>query len=291
MISTIILTRNEENDLPRCLAALRWCDDVHIVDSGSTDKTVAIARQYGAHVHPNPFVSFGAQRNWSLDHCPLKHPWILFLDADEVANPEFAAAARQAVGEAPETVAGFYCCWKQIYDGRWLKRCDSFPKWQFRLMRLGRARFTDFGHGQKEADVQGALEYLSAPYDHYGMSKGIGHWLDRHNRYATLEAAARLAAPINLRAIFSTHGSVRNQALKPLVSRLPGWPFMRFVITYGFRLGFLEGRPGFVYCASLAHYEFLIRLKMRELKSLCQPPGPPASGPAMVPASKPAGQL
>jgi glycosyltransferase involved in cell wall biosynthesis len=266
MISAIILTRNEENDLPRCLDALRWCDDVHIVDSGSTDKTLAIAQHYDAKIVTNPFVSFGVQRNWALDHCDLKHPWILFLDADEVANDAFVQAAKKAVSEAPETTAGFYCCWKQIYEERWLKRCDSFPKWQFRLLRRGRARFTDFGHGQKEAEVQGALEYLPTPYDHHGLSKGIGHWLDRHNRYATLEAAARLAAPINLREIFSTHGSTRNKALKPLVSRIPGWPLIRFSITYFLRLGFLEGRPGFVYCANLAYYEFLIRLKMREEK-------------------------
>jgi glycosyltransferase involved in cell wall biosynthesis len=286
MISAIILTRNEENDLPRCLAALRWCDDVHIVDSGSTDRTVAIARNCGARVWENPFVSFGAQRNWSLDHCQLKHPWVLFLDADEVANEAFVAAAQAAIAQAPETTAGFYCCWRQIYDGRWLKRCDSFPKWQFRLLRRGRARFTDFGHGQKEADVQGTLEYLSAPYDHHGLSKGIGHWLDRHNRYATLEAAARLAAPINFREIFSAHGSTRNKALKPLVSRVPGWPLIRFFITYVLRLGFLEGRPGFVYCANLAYYEFLIRIKRREEIARRRQAAAEKPEPARAPVSK-----
>jgi glycosyltransferase involved in cell wall biosynthesis len=267
MISVIILTRNEENDLPRCLNSLRWCEDVHIVDSGSTDETINIAREYGAHIHANPFSSFGDQRNWSLDHCEIKHPWVLFLDADEVANKEFVRALTKAVGGAPDSIAGFYCCWKWIYDGRWLKRCDSFPKWQFRLMRKGRARFTDFCHGQKEAAVQGAIEYLPAPYDHHGLSKGIGPWLDRHNRYATLEAAVRLSTPINWRNVFSSHGSRRNQALKPIVSRVPGWPLIRFSITYILRLGFLEGRPGFIYCANLAYYEFLIRIKMGEEKT------------------------
>lgn len=272
MVSVIILTQNEERDLPKCLASLRWCDDVHLVDSGSTDRTLDMAREFGAHIYGHPFASFGDQRNWSLDHCEAKHSWILFLDADEVANGEFVKAMSAAVVDAPASIAGFYCCWKLIYEDRWLKRCDSFPKWQFRLLRKGSARFTDFGHGQKEAEVKGQLGYLPVPYDHYGLSKGIGPWLDRHNRYATLEAAARLSAPINLRAVFSSHGSKRNQALKPIVSRLPGWPLMRFVITYILRLGFLEGRPGFTYCASLAYYEFLIRIKMREEKSLRQRP-------------------
>jgi glycosyltransferase involved in cell wall biosynthesis len=266
MISVIILTHNEAGDLPRCLNSLRWCDDVHVVDSGSSDDTINIAQKFGVLIYENPFKSFGIQRNWSLDHCDIKHSWILFLDADEVANDEFIKAMTKAVGDAPDSTAGFYCCWKWIYEERWLKRCDSFPKWQFRLMRKGRARFTDFGHGQKEADVQGAINYLPVPYDHHGLSKGIGHWLDRHNRYATLEAAARLSAPIVWRDVFSAHGSKRNKALKPIVSRMPGWPLMRFFITYFLRLGFMEGRAGFVYCANLAYYEFLIRIKMREEK-------------------------
>jgi glycosyltransferase involved in cell wall biosynthesis len=211
-------------------------------------------------------VSFGAQRNWSLDHCQLKHPWVLFLDADEVSNKEFVRAAKQAILEAPDTTAGFYCCWRQLYENRWLKRCDSFPKWQFRLMRRGRARFTDYGHGQKEGEVQGKLEYIPAPYDHHFLSKGMGYWLDRHNRYSGLEAIARLSEPVNFWGIFSWHGSRRNKALKPFVSRCPGWPLIRFFISYVLRLGFLEGRPGFVYCVNMAYYEFLIRLKMREEK-------------------------
>jgi glycosyltransferase involved in cell wall biosynthesis len=264
MISVIILTRNEERDLPACLNSLRWCDDVHLVDSGSTDQTVDIARKFGARVYQNPFASFGSQRNWSLDHCETRHSWILFLDADELANETFVKAMFKAVFETSPSTAGFYCCWKTIYEGHWLKRCDSFPKWQFRLLRKGAARFTDFGHGQKEADVKGPIEYLAAPYDHYALSKGIGPWLDRHNRYATLEAAARLSASVNWRNVFSPHGSKRNQALKPIVSRLPGWPLMRFLASYILFLGFTEGRPGFVYCANLAYYEFLIRIKMRE---------------------------
>jgi hypothetical protein len=131
-------------------------------------------------------------------------------------------------------------------------------------MRKGSARFRDFGHGQKEGEVNGSIEYLPVPYDHHALSKGIGPWLDRHNRYATLEAAVRRTAPVNWRNVFSTHGSKRNQALKPIVSRIPGWPLLRFFITYVLRLGFLEGRPGFVYCANLAYYEFLIRIKMHE---------------------------
>jgi hypothetical protein len=153
-----------------------------------------------------------------------------------------------------------------IVEDVWLKRCDSFPKWQFRLLRRGRATFVDFGHGQKEGHIDGTLEYLREPYLHYVVSKGWGTWLDRHNRYASQEAAARLAAPVSWDQIFSREPSVRNKALKPLVSRIPGWPVLRFVQAYLLSGGFLEGQPGFTYCVNLGYYEFLIRTKMREMK-------------------------
>src|SRR5271166_887678 len=105
MISVIILTRNEERDLPRCLTSLRWCDDVRVVDSGSSDATIDIARSFSAHIYQHAFVSFGTQRNWSLDHCDIKHPWILFLDADEVANDDFVQALAKTVSDAPLSTA------------------------------------------------------------------------------------------------------------------------------------------------------------------------------------------
>ena len=265
-VSVVILTRNEEHDLPQCLESLDWCDDVHVLDSGSTDRTVAMAREHGATVEVNPFVSFGQQRNWALDHCRLQHEWVLFLDADEVASVEFRQAVQQAIKEAAPNVAGFYCCWKLMFCGRWLRRCDSFPKWQFRLLRVGRARFTDFGHGQKEAEVKGEIDYINTPYDHYALSKGLGAWVARHNVYSDREARERLGARVDWKRLFSRHGSQRNQALRPLVSRLPGWPVLRFFWMYLAKLGFVEGVPGLIYCAGIAFYEFLIQAKMYELR-------------------------
>ncbi len=266
MISIVILTMNEGVDLPACMASLRWCDDIHVVDSGSTDATVQLAQAGGAHVLTNRFESFGQQRNWALVNCPLKHEWVLFLDADEHSTPEFHRAVQEAIAAAPESCAGFYCCWKMMLRDRWLKRCDSFPKWQFRLLRRGRASFTDFGHGQKEHDVRGGIGYIRKPYLHFAFSKGWAHWLARHNRYSDLEARERLRADVRWRDFFSRHGSVRNKALKPLVSRIPGWPLAVFFIRYFFKLGFTEGRAGFVYCVNMAYYEFLIRIKMDELR-------------------------
>ncbi|MBV9658046.1 MAG: glycosyltransferase family 2 protein [Verrucomicrobia bacterium] len=267
-LTTIILTKNEARDLPRCLAALReWCAEIVVLDSGSDDATRELARAAGARVQLRAFTSFGDQRNWALDHCEIATPWVLFLDADEVATPAFRAAVARAIDAAPAAVAGFFCCWKTLApDGTWLRRCDSFPKWQFRLLRRGRARFQDSGHGQKEGVVDGELRYVREPYEHHAFSKGWTHWLEKHNHYSSLEAAERLRVRPRWHDVFSRDGSRRNRALKPLLSRLPGWPLARFVHMFFLKRGFLEGRAGRDYCVNMAYYEFLIGLKMRELR-------------------------
>ncbi|MCD8739760.1 glycosyltransferase family 2 protein [Mucilaginibacter roseus] len=265
MISVIILTKNEEADLPVCLQSLQWTDDVHVLDSLSTDRTAEIAYKYGASVTTNAFESFGKQRNFALQNISLKYNWILFLDADEVATPEFRDAVLKATDEAGENIAGYYCCWKMMLEGRWLKRCDNFPKWQLRLLRKGRVTYTDFGHGQKEDQVLGKAEYLKEPYLHYGFSKGWSHWIERHNRYSTLEAEARLKHRPPFKNIFSKHGSTRNPALKSWLSRLPGWPLLRFIHAYFFALGFTEGIQGLTYCINISYYEYMIIIKIREI--------------------------
>ena len=268
-LSVIILTKDEAADLPACLQAIAGWARIIVVDSGSSDATIEIARAAGAQVDLHPFASFGEQRNWALDHCDLTGcDWILFLDADEIATPAFRRAVEEQTAAATENVAGFHCCWKTMLEGRWLRRCDSFPKWQFRLLRPGRARFIDSGHGQKEGAVDGEIRQLREPYLHYSFSKGWHQWMRKHNDYSTLEAADRIERDVAWGDLLSRDPSRRNRALKPLVSRVPFWPFLRFLYMYVFKLGFLEGRPGFIYCVNMAYYEFLIGIKIRELKQL-----------------------
>lgn len=274
MISVVILTKNEEHDLQACLLALAWCNDIYVLDSGSTDKTCDIARQFGAKVFVNAFESFGKQRNVALDQFSFLYEWVLFIDADEIVTPRFREVIQDTVKKAGNDVAGFYCCWKMMLEKKWLKHCDNFPKWQFRLLKRGMARFTDFGHGQKENLLCGHIEYIKEPYLHYGFSKGWSHWVDRHNKYSGQEATARLANRPPLRNVFSAHGSTRNPALKSWLSTIPGWPLLRFCYAYFINLGFTEGMPGFIYCANIAWYEFLIQVKMREIKKGNCPPQP-----------------
>ena len=263
-LSILILTHDEERDLPRCLSALAgFGAEVVVVDSGSSDGTVAIALAAGARVVSHPFRSFGEQRNWALDHAGITAEWVLFLDADEVATPAFRAAVEDALRLADGKVAGFYCCWKTMLGERWLRRCDSFPKWQFRISRRGRARFIDSGHGQKEGEVEGEIGYVREPYLHYAFSKGWEAWWAKHEKYAAQEAQDRAAWECSLRHLFAGDPSRRNRALKPLVSRLPGWPVVRFLHMYVLKRGFLEGSEAFIYSRNIARYEALIRQHMR----------------------------
>jgi len=263
-LAIVVLTHNEADNLPRCLESILGVGEIVVVDSGSTDGTQEMAKQAGARVYEHPFESFARQRNWAMENCEPKSEWILFLDADEVATPEFRNAVTGAIQSAGDSVAGFYCCWKMMLDSRWLKRSDSFPKWQLRIVRRGRADFIDSGHGQKEGRVDGELGYIREPYLHYALSKGWEAWWAKHNQYSDEEAADRLSRSASLGQLFSKDSSRRNRAIKPILSRIPGWPIVRFLHMYLLKGGFLEGREGFAYCASMGWYEHLIRAKMRE---------------------------
>src|ERR1700736_3518196 len=265
-LAIIVLTHNEADNLPRCMQSIAGFGEIVVVDSDSDDGTQDIAKNAGARVHEHPFESFARQRNWALENCNLKREWVLFLDADEVATPEFRQAVADSIERAGNAVAGFYCCWKMMLDQRWLRRSDSFPKWQLRIVRHGRADFIDSGHGQKEGRVDGELGYIREPYLHDALSKGWEAWWAKHNQYSSEEAADRSVRSASWRELFSKDRSRRNRALKPILSRIPGWPFLRFLHMYIFKGGFLEGREGFAYCASMGWYEYLIRAKVRELR-------------------------
>tara|TARA_R100000027_G_scaffold67357_1_gene65742 strand:- start:3360 stop:4190 length:831 start_codon:yes stop_codon:yes gene_type:complete len=269
MISIVILTLNEEADLPKCLESIRSFDDIHVLDSGSNDQTQKIAREAGALVTKNPFKTFGQQRNWALQNLPLKYNWILFLDADEIATEPFIEDLQKSIESAEQATAGYYCTWRLMLDEKWLRRSDAFPKWQFRVLHKDRGEFTDFGHGQKEGKVDGKIEYIQTPYDHYAFSKGWHYWFDRHNRYSIQEAKGRLKVRGNWKKIFSKNTSVRNQNIKSLLGTSWLFPIARFCAPYFLKFGFVEGRAGFIYCFNIAIYEYLVVLKAKELIRNC----------------------
>src|SRR5947208_1753582 len=145
-VDVLIQTFNEEENLPHTLASLRgWVNRVFIVDSGSTDRTVALAEEFGATVVHHPWEGYAAQKNWALDNLPFQSNWILILDADEAVSTELRTEIEELVSRPLDSVpqAGFYLNRVFIFMGRQIRHCGYFPSWNLRLFKRGRARYED----------------------------------------------------------------------------------------------------------------------------------------------------
>lgn len=260
MFSVLILTLNEERDLPQCLASVRECDDVVVLDSGSTDRTVELAKDSGARVLNRPFDDFAGQRNFAQREISFRHRWVFHLDADEQMTPALAAECDRATARGD--VDGFLVAPKMIFHGRWIPHCTDFPAYQARLVRVPEFRFIQVGHGQREApDMR--LDRLRENYLHDLSSGGDAEWLEKHRRYAIGEAAHARNSPLRRVELFSRDGLRRRRALKALSYRLPARPILRFAYQYFLRGGFLDGGPGLHYCRLLARYESFVTAELR----------------------------
>jgi len=265
MISVLILTLNEEVNIADCLDSVAWADDVLVLDSGSTDRTVEIAHDRGARVMHREFDDFASQRNYGLQEGNLQYDWVLHLDADERVPPALREELHATVGR--ENKQAYRVPSKLMFQGRWLKHAGMYPTYQIRFGRREALTFTQVGHGQRGALPGGQVGTLDEPLLHYTFSKGIADWVRRHNRYSSDEAEhareTRLRS-VDWTALVSGGTQARRRALKDLSYALPFRPLLRFLYVYVGRLGFLDGRPGFDYATLLAFYEYLIGLKRRE---------------------------
>ncbi|MFA6286216.1 MAG: glycosyltransferase family 2 protein [Opitutaceae bacterium] len=270
MFSIVILTLNEEQNLPACLASAAGCDDVVVLDSGSTDRTADIARAAGARVFVNRFENFAQQRNHAHETIPFHHDWVLHLDADETLTPELVAecAARADSTEAAE-LDGFFAAPKMMFRGRWIPRCTDYPAWQARFAHVRRFRFVQAGHGQREAPGL-RLGRLQHAYFHNLSSQSEDDIRAKHARYARAEAASFIATrrPVGAlwKALRNPDPLVRRRALKETSYHLPFRGALRMFYQYVLRGGFLDGSPGLAYCRLLADYERAISSEIRRLK-------------------------
>jgi glycosyltransferase involved in cell wall biosynthesis len=269
-VTVVILTYNEAVNIVPCVESLREFAETIVVDSGSTDGTLEILgdRFPDIRVLKHPFQDFGQQRNWALDHVSPSHEWILFFDADERSTPAFADAVR-AVVASPGGHVGFFLCYRNFFLGRWIKRCTMYPTWQLRLLKAGQVRYRREGHGQREV-MAGSAGYIREPYDHFGFSKGIKGWITRHNEYSSNEIhlIEKLAsAPTTISGLLSSDPVRRHRTLKALGARTPLRPVARFIYQYVIRLGFLDGRPGLLFCLLLVAHELHVALKFAEARA------------------------
>lgn len=266
--SVLILTLNEEAILPNCLNSVRWCDDVVVLDSFSDDSTVEIARQSGARVYQRRFTDFGDQRNHALETIDFKHPWVFHLDADEAFSPALLQECMEVVGK--DSCSGYLVPSRTVLFGKVLRHAADYPVYQVRLMKRGELRFEQCGHGQRECAVERGLGVLRQPYTHFAFTHGLHRWFGKHNDYSTQEAERAIkirgvGLKPDRQALVSKPSVAGRRFLKDLSFRVPGRPVLRFLYHYVLRLGFLDGRAGFVYSALYSVYELMVDLKMAEL--------------------------
>lgn len=268
MISTLILTKNEEQDLPDCLASISWCDDIHIFDSLSTDKTTAIAHAHGAKVKQRKFDGYSSQRNAALSNLHFKHEWILILDADERIPSALVTEMENAISTSSANLNGFRIRRRDFLNKTWLKHAQLSP-YYIRLVKNGKARY----HREinEVIEVDGTVGQLNGYFDHYPFSKGYRHWLDKHNLYSTMEAQrwieehqGNIEFSIK-KALFNKDFSEKRYHQKGLFYKLPARPLIKWLYMLIVRRAFLDGTAGLTYATLQAIYEYFIVLKTKEL--------------------------
>jgi glycosyltransferase involved in cell wall biosynthesis len=272
VISVLVLTKNEEQDLPGCLASVAWSDDVHVLDSMSTDRTVEVAREHGAQVTERAFDNWAAHQNWALKNVPFRHPWVFYIDADERVTPELREAMQTAVHTPGEAVA-FQVERRDFLMGTWLRHVQV-SAFYMRLFRAEKMRYERLVN--PVSIPSGPVGRVRGYLDHFPFSKGISHWITRHNSYSTFEAEQIIedlradregTAEVSLMAaLFEKDFHRRRYHQKALFYRLPGRPFAKFLLLYFVKRGFLDGRAGLTYSVLQSVYEYFIVLKTRELR-------------------------
>ena len=267
-LSILILTKNEEQDLPACLASISWAEDVHVFDSCSTDLTVEIAEKFGARVTSRKFDNWSAHQNWGLANIPFKFPWVLYIDADERVSDGLRESALQAA-QTDAKESAFRLQRRDFFsNGKWLRHAQISP-FYLRLFRPGKMRYERLVN--PVSIVDGPIGEIGGFLDHYPFSKGVGFWLERHVKYADLEARTIMENRSKggdfsfLKAFMSSDFTVRRFHQKELFYRLPGRPFIKWFYMVLLRRAFLDGRAGLTYATLQAIYEYFIVLKQREL--------------------------
>jgi glycosyltransferase involved in cell wall biosynthesis len=262
--SIVVLTYNEEDSLQGCLDSVKWCNDIVVIDSYSSDRTIEIAKKAGVRVFQNKFSDFAQQRNFANDTVNFKHEWVFHLDADEHFTEELRIACNKAIDEYQ--YGAFLVPAKEILWGKWLKH-SAGTVYQMRFHKLTDARYEQYGHGQRECDLVKGLGKLTQAYEHYFMSKGVNHWFTKHLKYAAEEVENE--KDVNLKKIpfgklFIGKTHEKRRVLKAISYKIPFRPFFKFIYMYILKLGFLDGKVGFRFCLMKAIYEQCIVLKKVE---------------------------
>ncbi len=268
MISIFIPILNEEINLPSCLQSVSWSNDIVVLDSGSTDKSIDIARAAGARVLTRPFDNWASHLNWAVENIEFKNPWVYYCDADEIVPQDLREELQKVALATGRNEVAYRVRFKNMFMGRWIRWSSLYPSWILRFFKPKHVRWDRSVH--QVATVTGPEGRLRTHFQHYSFRKGLDAWIAKHNKYSTQEAHETLAA---LRAggmtwggLFSRDPIVRRKSVKELSYRLPFRPTFRFLYHFFIRFGFLDGSAGLTYARLMAMYEYMIVIKIRELR-------------------------
>jgi glycosyltransferase involved in cell wall biosynthesis len=247
-ISAVIITLNEERRLARALESLSAsppiAEEVLVVDSGSTDRTLEIAARYGARVLSHPWEGYARQKNFAASQA--KYDWVFSIDADEALSSRLAASLREVKRQGPAGAAGFRMARAARYQGRWIRHSGWYPDWKLRLYDRRRGRWAgDYVHERVELD--GPVGKLAGDLEHYTCDSLEEH-LGTLDRYTTLAAQEAFA-----------NG---DRTALPWMLLGPPWKFFE---TFIFRQGFRDGFEGFVIAVMAGYYVFRKYAKLRKL--------------------------
>jgi glycosyltransferase involved in cell wall biosynthesis len=252
---------------------VKWANEILVVDSASTDGSIAIAQQHGAKVVQFEFNgTWPKKKNWALENLQFRNEWVFVLDADEVLPPEAETEFAQAIADGGD-IAAYWINRRFMFMGRWLRHA-YYPNWNLRLFRhaLGRyEKLTDAPTNSGDNEVHehvllnGGTAKLKVEIDHYAFPS-IDIFVEKHNRYSNWEA--RVAADTLLDSSskkISSRTVDRRRKLKTLSRQLPFRPLLRFLYVYVWQKGFLDGAEGYYFARLHGFYEFLSVAKTREL--------------------------
>lgn len=272
-VSVLIPTLNEAANITACIDSVRFSDDIVVVDSGSRDGTVEQAEAAGARVVAFEWNKrFPKKKNWALTHVDWKHEWILILDADERILPELAEEIVAVTGQSDNPVCGYFINRRFIFLQQWIRHCGYYPSWNLRLLRRGRGAYEklvdgDTGSGDNEVHehvlLEGPSAYLRHDMLHYAYPD-IATWVEKHNRYSNWEALVEVQGESGCGPTGKQLGGRRR--LRTLSRKLPLRPQLRFLYSYVWKRGFLDGKAGWMFCRLLATYEMLNVYKAIELR-------------------------
>ena len=273
LLSVIILTYNEAANLPTCLESLQSLNaEIFIIDSGSSDSTVEIAKEFGCQVFANPFENQAQQLNWGLENLPISTPWIMRLDADERLTPELANELTKTLPKTSDKITGYQVKRQVFFMGRWIRHGGYYPTWLLRVWRNGLGICEQRWMDEHMILSEGKVADLK--YDIIDENqKGLTFWTDKHNRYADREVKDLLGVLVEqdddlINSNQSSQAGKRRWIKKNFYARSPLFlrAFLYFLMRYIIGLGFLDGMQGLIFHFLQGFwYRFLVDAKIYEI--------------------------